>query len=348
MKSRIKIWLIGALLAGFLVGHSSSGSGGDLDYSALLSQLSPAVVSVSALVDPEDDLWVKASGFVIDPAGKVITACHAVLGATEIFVELQSGERYDARVERCSEDDLEAKLHDVAVLQLEEHGPLSQVWLGDSDAVHLGQSVLVLSYPGPYGEFSVVTGEISGHLRRQFLTSGDDVYRVVLLAHAGIEWYDGGKEQGELAWIGEILDLEASHPGLSELEAFAQEDTLVLALEAPRADKLFCGVVSTASPQVAVERISCGALIDYYIEKTGYVAQLDREVGFLKTSAPVGRGSSGGPVFNLNGQVLGLVSWGKTIEIERGFFGIIEDIYLWPATNYIVPAEAIERILQGN
>lgn len=348
MKSTIKIWLIGALLAGFIVGHSSSGSGGDFDYSALLAQLSPAVVSVSALVDPEEDLWVKASGFVIDPAGKVITACHAVLGATEVFVELQSGERYSASVERCREDDLEAKLYDVAVLRVDEHGPLRRVWLGDSSAIHLGQSVLVLSYPGPYGEFSVVTGEISGHLKRQFLTSGDDVYRVVLLAHAGIEWYDEVKEQGELTWIGEILDLEASHPGLSELEAFAQEDTLVLALEAPRGDNLFCGVVTSAVPQVTVEGISCGALTDYYIAKTGHVTQLSREVGFLKTSAPVSRGSSGGPVFNLNGQVLGLVSWGKTIEIERGFFGIIEDIYVWPATNYIVPAEAIERILQGN
>lgn len=337
---KFKMLLISILMLGLAIGTVTVGSGTDADFSSLLKLISPAVVSVQALVDPEEEVWANASGFIIDPSGKVITACHAVLGAAKVIVELQDGTSYDATVERCSDHDIEAKLHDIAVLQLQEVTRyLPQVWLGDSDDVDLGEEVMVLSYPGPYGEFNVVKGEISGRLSRQYLTLGNEIYRAALLIQLD------HREDGYYG--GAVIDLDSSHPSLESVIEFAEKDTLVIAVEEPNEEDLFCGMVSTVEGQeITVDELDCSWLIGWgIIDNTGRTAKLNHEVEFLKTSAPINGGSSGGPLFNLSGQVIGLVGWSRSVEIEEDEWGDIEDIHLWTATNFIVRAEAIQSIL---
>jgi S1-C subfamily serine protease len=341
---KTKLLLVSLFLSSCILGLSGIGSGGDLDYSSLLRLISPAVVSVQGLIDPEEGLWVSASGFIIEPTGKVITACHAVLNVAKVTVQLQDGSSYEANVERCSDDDLEAKMLDVAILQLQGVSHyLPQLWLGDSSAVHLGGGVLVLSHPGPYGEFNVVTGEISGRLSRQYLILENRVYRAALLVR--LERRPDGYHTGA------ALDLDSSHPSLKDVIAFAEKDTLIIAVERPREDELFCGMVSSIdAPRQAlvVDEIDCEWLFEGWIRKTGRTAKLDREVEFLKTSAPISDGSSGGPVLNLSGQVIGVVSWGRSIEIEEDWLGYIEAIHLWAGTNYIVPSDLIRTLLGDN
>ena len=337
------------LLGVLILGLAAIGSGSGVDQSSLLKLISPAVVSVQAF-DPEEGEWNSASGFIIDPSGKVITTCSAVLNATEINVQLRDGSRYEATVERCSEDDIEAKMLDVAVLQLQGvSGYLPQVWLGDSAAVRLGEEVMVLSYPGPYGEFNVVNGVISGRLTRQYLTLEDAVYRVAFLAQIEVDWETEAEEEGWIVDIGEILDLDYAHPTLAELASFVQKDTLILAIAEPLEDDLFCGVVSSIEGQgIVVDEISCLLLfLALGVVKTGQVATLDREIEFLKTSAPIEGGSSGGPVFNLSGQVIGMVSWGRGVEVEITDEEEIEPHY-WPGTTYVIPADLIKPLLEDH
>lgn len=346
---KFKVLLIGILMLGLALGVAAVGSGTDVDNSHLIQIISPAVVSVQALIDPEEGTWSSASGFIVDPTGKVVTACHAVLGATEVTVELQDGISYEATVERCSDDDVEAKLFDVAILQLQGvSGYLPQDWLGDSDNVNLGEEIMVLSYPGPYGEFNVVRGEISGRLPRQYLTLGNEVYRAALLAQFEISWERAS--EGSLEDIGDLIDLDSSHPSLADLARFAQKDTFVLGVREPLEDDVFCGLVSNVSgEEIEVDGIDCEELVDWlWVKKTGETAKLNREVEFLKTSAPINGGSSGGPVFNLSGQVIGIVSWGRGIEIEEDWLGYIEEVHSWAGTNFIVPAAAIQTTLAGS
>lgn len=336
---KVKILL---LLGVLVLGLAAIGSGGGVDQSSLLKLISPAVVSVQALVDPEEEVWKSASGFIIDPHGVVITACHAVLNAASVIVQLRDGSRYEATVERCSDDDIEAKMLDVAVLQLQGVSRyLPQVWLGDSTAVELGEEILVLSYPGPYGEFNVVRGEISGRLARQYLTLGNEVYRAALLVQL--------EKHGDVYRTGKVLDLESSNPNLAEVVEFAKENTLIIAVDQPSEAAVFCGIVTAvdaAGQEITIDELDCEMLVEGWIYRTGRTATLDREVEFLKTSAPISDGSSGGPVFNPSGQVIGIVSWGRSIEIEEGLFGI-EEIHLWTGTNYIVPSNLIKALLEG-
>jgi len=341
---KVKTLLTIVSLGVLVLGLAAVGSGSGVDQSSLLKLISPAVTSVQALVDPEEEIWISASGFIIDPRGRVVTPCHAVLNATRIIVELQDGRSYDATVERCSDDDLEAKMLDVAVLQLQGvSGYLPQVWLGDSAAVELGEEIMVLSYPGPYGEFNVVRGEISGRLTRQYLTLGNEVYRAALLVQ--LEY------RGDGYYTGAVLDLESSNPNLADVVEFARKDTLIIAVEQPSEASLFCGMVSVvdvAGQEITIDELDCDLLIEGWIYRTGRTAKLNREVEFLKTSAPISDGSSGGPAFNPSGQVIGIASWGRDIEIEENWLGYIKEVHLWPGTNYIVPSNLIKSLLEGS
>lgn len=334
----------GAVLVGVaILGLAGVGASADLDYSALLDQLTPTVVSISAY-EHGSDTGRGGSGVVVDSSGIVVTACHVVLGADEIEVELHNGETYSATVKRCTESDVEAKLHDLAVLQLNGDAyRVSRAWLGHSKDIHLGQGVLALSFPGPYGEFNVTSGEITSRLYRHYFTIGDDVYRAGLLLRAEIDW--SNELEGSVRDVGELLDLEASHPRLAEIRDFVQNDTLVLAASQPLQDRPFCGVM-TSVEDLVVEEISCfGFLLFGFADKTGRSGTLDRELSFLRTSAPLNQGSSGGPLFNLNGQMLGITSWGRDVEILQDEDGDIADIRLWQGANFVVPSASVRKFL---
>ena len=95
------------------------------------------------------------SGFVIDKAGYVLTNRHVVEGAEQIFVSLQGGRRYDAKlVGRDARTD-------VALLKIEPKDDLTVLDMGDSDQTDVGEWVMAIGNPFGLGGNSVTVGVVS-------------------------------------------------------------------------------------------------------------------------------------------------------------------------------------------
>jgi serine protease Do len=98
------------------------------------------------------------SGFIIDPAGYVVTNNHVVDGAKEIHVTLSGGEDYKAKlIGRDAKTDL-------ALLKIDAPKPLPSVQLGNSDAMRVGDWVMAVGNPFGLGG-TVTVGIISARNR---------------------------------------------------------------------------------------------------------------------------------------------------------------------------------------
>jgi serine protease Do len=98
------------------------------------------------------------SGFIIDPAGYIVTNNHVVDGATEIKVTLSDGEQFPAKL--VGTDDKT----DLALLKVDSKKPLPYVSWGDSDKARVGDWVLAIGNPFGLGG-TVTTGIISARGR---------------------------------------------------------------------------------------------------------------------------------------------------------------------------------------
>jgi len=111
------------------------------------------------------------SGFIIDPAGYVVTNNHVITKATDIKVKLTDGGEYKATLVGKDEKT------DLALLKIEAAKPLPFLTWGDSDKAREGDWVLAIG--NPFGLASTVTaGIISAHGRD--LSSGpyDDYMQI--------------------------------------------------------------------------------------------------------------------------------------------------------------------------
>ena len=94
------------------------------------------------------------SGFIIDPAGLIVTNAHVVEGATAVEVRLFDGRRFLAKV--LGKDNR----IDLAVLKIDGVQGLPVHPLGDSNRIRVGEFVLALGHP--FGlEHSVSFGIVS-------------------------------------------------------------------------------------------------------------------------------------------------------------------------------------------
>lgn len=98
------------------------------------------------------------SGFVIDPAGTVITNNHVIADATDITVVFNDGTELKATV--VGKD---AKT-DLAVLKLKTDKPLKSVKFGDSEKARVGDWVMAIGNPFGFGG-SVSAGIVSAKQR---------------------------------------------------------------------------------------------------------------------------------------------------------------------------------------
>jgi serine protease Do len=98
------------------------------------------------------------SGFIVDPAGYIVTNNHVVDHAHKITVTTNDGTNYPAKVVgRDSKTD-------VAVLKIEADKPLPYVAFGDSDKADVGDWVVAVGNPFGLGG-TVTAGIISAHGR---------------------------------------------------------------------------------------------------------------------------------------------------------------------------------------
>jgi serine protease Do len=120
-------------------------------------------------IQPPDAMPTRAfgSGFIVDPAGVILTNDHVVRGADEVEVHLQDGRKFVAR------DIKKDPKTDLAVLRVETKESLPFLKLGDSDAVEIGDRVLAVGAPlGLTG--TVTSGIISAKGRDIHLNMYED------------------------------------------------------------------------------------------------------------------------------------------------------------------------------
>jgi serine protease Do len=107
------------------------------------------------------------SGFVIDPAGVILTANHVVADAETVKVRLHDGREFIATGVKTD------PRTDVAIVRIEADGKLPFVRLGDSDAVEIGDWVLAIG--SPFGlDATVTAGIISAKGRGPKITERED------------------------------------------------------------------------------------------------------------------------------------------------------------------------------
>jgi serine protease Do len=101
---------------------------------------------------PERRTQSLGSGFIIDPAGLVVTNNHVIEGADEITVTLQDNTVLKATVVGRDETG------DIALLKVTPEKPLPSVPFGDSDTARVGDWVLAIG--NPFGLGGTVTAGI--------------------------------------------------------------------------------------------------------------------------------------------------------------------------------------------
>jgi hypothetical protein len=113
----------------------------------IAAQARPAVVLIKAKAD--GTVLGQGSGFIVDPAGVVVTNLHVIRGADALEVQLATGEVYD-NVFFVSSD----ARRDVAVLKLPATR-LPHLRIGDDQVMNVGDAVYVMGNPmGLEGTFS--------------------------------------------------------------------------------------------------------------------------------------------------------------------------------------------------
>lgn len=98
------------------------------------------------------------SGFIIDPAGWIVTNNHVVAGASKIMVTLEDGSEHTASLKGRDEKT------DLALLKIEVKKDLPYVAFGDSDSARIGDWVVAVGNPFGLGG-SVTAGILSARGR---------------------------------------------------------------------------------------------------------------------------------------------------------------------------------------
>lgn len=113
----------------------------------------PAVVTVESTVAPNRAL--RFSGFIIDPAGWVVSAAEGVQNARSVRVYLSDGRMFSARVQGVD------NITGLALLQIEAPANLPSLRWGNSEAVPVGATVILIGNRGGL-EGSVTVGTLGG------------------------------------------------------------------------------------------------------------------------------------------------------------------------------------------
>ena len=145
-----------------------------LTVNEIYRRAAPGVVQVTATqvvtsprVDPffgypfpsQQQAEALGSGFVIDKAGHIVTNYHVVKGARSVDVSFSNNESMKAKIVGTDPST------DVAVLQVDAHSrALTPLSLGNSDLVHVGDSVVAIG--NPFGYDRTVTAGIVSALQR--------------------------------------------------------------------------------------------------------------------------------------------------------------------------------------
>ena len=197
-----------------------------VDFAAVASRLNGAVVNVDAATRADEPgrpapRWRRdfgddsgspregsGSGFVIDPAGFILTNYHVIEGADRITVTLSDG-----RVFRATVVGVDPAI-DVALLQVPTRDPLPAATLGNSDALKVGEWVCAIGNPLGYVH-SVTVGVVSFLGRKLFDQSLD----AFIQTDAAISFGNSGgpliDAQGRVVGMTTAISAQASNIGFA-------------------------------------------------------------------------------------------------------------------------------------
>jgi serine protease Do len=184
------------------------------------------------------------SGFVIDPAGYIVTNEHVVGHADEIIVGLADGSELPARVIGTDE------LTDVALIKVEPKAPLPAVSWGDSRSVEVGDWVVAAGNPFGLGG-SISAGIISARGRDIGAGPFDDFLQIDAPVNPGNSGGPVFNEQGQVIAVDTAI---ASPTGASVGIAFAIPSEIVRPIVADlrdhgRVDRGWLGVSVAETPE---------------------------------------------------------------------------------------------------
>jgi serine protease Do len=117
---------------------------------------------------PREHMMALGSGFIIDPAGYVVTNNHVVGNAAKVTVVFQDGSEHRAKIVGT-----DAKT-DLALLKIDAPKPLPFVEWGDSDQARVGDWVMAVG--NPFGLGGTVTKGIVSARSRSIDNSGYVAY----------------------------------------------------------------------------------------------------------------------------------------------------------------------------
>src|SRR3954466_15755546 len=150
------------------------------------------------------------SGFVISPEGLIVTNNHVIEGATTVKVHL--GDRdYTAEVKGAD------KSTDIALLKINAGHPLRYLELGDSDAIRVGDWVMVIGNPLNLDK-TVTTGVVSAK-GRAIGISRDVSFENFIQTDAAINFGNSGGPlltlQGQVVAIAPAINAGAENIGFA-------------------------------------------------------------------------------------------------------------------------------------
>lgn len=125
-------------------------------------KVAPAVVNITTeACEPEFFFCAvpsktgSGSGVVLRQDGLIITNSHVVTGAKEIRVALSDGRRLEAKISANSPQE------DLAIIKVDPGDkPLSEITLGDSDKIKVGERVFAVGNPFGLGQ-TLTSGNVS-------------------------------------------------------------------------------------------------------------------------------------------------------------------------------------------
>jgi serine protease Do len=150
------------------------------------------------------------SGFVISSDGLIITNNHVIDGATSVKVHL--GDRdYPAQIKGFD------KATDIALLKIDAGHPLRYLELGDSEAIRVGDWVMVVGNPLNLDK-TVTTGVVSAK-GRSIGISGDASFENFIQTDAAINFGNSGgpliNMQGQVVAIATAINYGAENIGFA-------------------------------------------------------------------------------------------------------------------------------------
>lgn len=125
----------------------------------VFAELEPSLAGITAIRPVEKGGTSNGSAFVIEESGLLLTNNHVIAGASEILVRLSDERTLPARLAGAD------PALDLAVLRIDPGTKLLPVWLGDSDALSVGDPVLAMGNPLGLGS-TLTRGIVSGKERR--------------------------------------------------------------------------------------------------------------------------------------------------------------------------------------